>query len=187
MESKGSQRKWASEGYIEMAAQTFREIKAIIDEVAKPYSLDDVTRKIARVSASAFWSYIKKSSPQYGRVTVYTCMNLAQYSGIPYEVFCGRESFTEEYKEKFRNILMKDFSPKFEEKGKNSLANIFLKNKMASKNSELNVKEQLDYFADILAAKITEKVQYDKNLTDLLNNIKDNLRSLSEKNNISEK
>jgi nitrate reductase alpha subunit len=181
MERGESRRKWASEGHIEQAAQTFREIKAIIDEVAKKYTFDDVTRKIARISASAFWSYIKKSSPQYGRVTVYTCMNLAQYSGVPYEAFCGREPFTENYKEKFRNVLIKDFSPKIEEKEKNSLSDIFLNNKMASKKSELNIKELLDYFADILAAKINEKIQYDKNLTDLLIDIKDNLRNLSEK------
>lgn len=181
MEAKGSPRKWASEGYIEQAAQTFQEVKAIIDEVAKTYLLDDVTRKIARVSASAFRSYIKKSSPQCGRVTVYTCMNLAQYSGVPYEVFCGRQPFTEHYKEQFRNALIKDFSPELEEKEKNSLSNIYLTNKMASKKSELNIKELLDYFADILAAKINEKIQYDKNLIDLLTDIKDNLRDLSEK------
>jgi hypothetical protein len=181
MEIKGLQKRWASEGYTEQTAQTFQEIKAIIDEVAAQFSLDEVTRKIASISASAFCNVIEKDSPQRGKISVFTCLNLSQYSGIPFEVFCGRQPFTELHKEKFRNALMRDFNPISEEKEKKSLTDICLNHKILSKKSELNIKELLDYFADILAAKIYEKIQGDKNSTDLLNDIKNTLRDLNEK------
>ena len=153
MASSGSQKKWASEGFTEEAAQTFTEIKSIIDEVAKSSPLDEVTHKIAGVSASAFRNYIQKNGAQRGRISAFTCMNLSEYSGIPYEVFCGSQPFTSEFKESFRQTLINDFSP-------NNIQNKASKPTFNNREfRDIKVEELLEYFADIVAARVIEKIK----------------------------
>lgn len=157
MASAGSQKKWASEGFTEEAAQTFTEIKSIIDEVAKSSPIDEVTHKIAGVSASAFRNYTQKNGAQRGRISAFTCLNLSEYSGIPYEVFCGRQTFTSEFKDIFKQILINDFSPN---NIQNKASRVMFNNK---EFLDISLEKLLDYFADIIAEKIIEKQKIEIN------------------------
>jgi hypothetical protein len=164
MEIKGLQKRRASEGYTEQAAQTLQEIKALIDEVAIQSSLDEVTRKIASISASAFRKLMDKESPQCGRISVFTCRNLSRYSGIPFEVFCGRQPFTEEYKNRMKDSLRRDFPlNNFVVEEKSSPVKFPRKKEMSYENFlDNNIKELLDYLADLIALKIYKKLQNNK-------------------------
>lgn len=99
----------AIEGTEEKAAETFENIKNIIDRNIshQPFSL--IIQKIAGISSSSFRNYIQNGNRR-GRISLYTCKNLSKFSGIPIDVFAGKEEFTAKHKEKFKKRLKEEFS-----------------------------------------------------------------------------
>lgn len=155
LSSSGLQKKWASKGSTEDAAKTFTKIREIIDEVAKSSNLEEVTQKIASISASTLRNYIQVNGPQRGRISAFTCQNLSQYCGVPFDVFAGKEPFSEEYQKMFRKALIRDFSPE----SKHTSQQQALPKKDEFDFKGMTVSELLDYFSDIVAAKVVEKLQ----------------------------
>lgn len=95
----GEQAVWVTEGYEDVVAERYKEIKKIIQENTSML-FKEAIEKIAGVKVGTWYNYISKGS-QRGRVSKYTVDKLCEFSELPFGVFAGKLEFTSEYKKQF--------------------------------------------------------------------------------------
>ena len=100
MSNKGSDQSiWVTKGYEDVVAHRYREIKDIIQKNTS-MSFKEAIEIVAGVKVGTWYNYISKGS-QRGKVSKYTATKLSEFSDVPYEVFTGKLSFDNNYKEQF--------------------------------------------------------------------------------------
>jgi chemotaxis protein histidine kinase CheA len=96
-----------TKGREDVISKTYKEISDVIKKNAA-VKVDDVVKKIAGLSRSAWYKCISKG-PRRGLVSNVTITKLANFSGLSEDVFSGLTEFTAEHKQALADKIKESF------------------------------------------------------------------------------